>query len=129
MHEFPTWDTGTPYRHCWDSRLLGLVEAAYQAGEHVRSSRMEVVPRTVQVRRHGGDVVQTELPAQSLHVEHASDLRNRVRLIGRLKWTSQQAVLADRLRSELGIDATGAEEKQSRGAVACGRVQDVHLDA
>src|SRR5260370_42058071 len=81
-----------------------------------------------QIWRHGrqeaGAVLAIVGPA---HLD-ACDLGKRVCPVGWLQRTSQKVFFFDRLRTQLRIDAAGAQEEQTPGAAAVGAVNHVRLD-
>jgi hypothetical protein len=106
---------------------LGTVTIASATGQHVRPDRVERVVRAVEVGGHRADPAHAVLAARGLHVQDAGDLRDRVRVVGRLQRAGQQRVLADRLGRVLRVDAGRAEAQQPLHAVLERGVEHVEL--
>ena len=98
-----------------------------QRGQHVGILQSEVVSRAVEVGGHQGDGVEPVLALVSLAHLDAGDFRDGVPLVGRLERAGKQAVLVQRLRCVLRVDAAGTQKRQLAGAVAVGGVDDVVL--
>src|SRR5712664_148568 len=81
-----------------------------------------------QICRHGrqeaGAVLAIVGPA---HLD-AGDFGKRVRPVGWLQRTSQKVFFFDRLRTQLRIDAAGAQEQQALGTPAVSTVDHVRLN-
>ena len=117
-----------PHRHLRRTRHLGGVKAGQQRGRHMAVLGMKVVARTVEIGRHGGDVVGPVLATVGLGELDARDLGDRIPLVGGLEWACQQGVLGNGLRRKLWIDARGAEEQQLLDAHRERGIDDIVLD-
>ena len=73
---------------------------------------MEVVVRSVQVRRHDSDVVRSVLQVEALAHLQSRNLRDGVRFVRIFQRRSEQAVLRHRLRSLPRVDACASQEQQ-----------------
>src|SRR5947207_2018000 len=94
----------------------------------MRELGMETVSRSVQIGRHDAAVVPPELPVETLTELDPSDFGNGIRLIRRLQGAGKQAILPDRLRCKLGIDAGAAQKEQSLNIVVVRRPDQISLD-
>ena len=99
---------------------LCLRHLADQRRQDVRVLGIEVVARTIEIGGHGRQVSGLELPVVGPAHLDAGDLGQRIRTVGGLERPGEQILFLDRLRAELGVDTTGAEEEQAidTGAVA-----------
>ena len=101
---------------------LRVVELPHQRRDDVRAGEVEVVVRTVEVRRHRGDEVVAVLLAVRLAQLDAGDLRDRVGLVRGLERAGQQLLLRHRLGAVARVDAGAAEIQQLLHAVLVRRV-------
>ena len=107
---------------------LRLCYLADQRGQHVRFLRIEVIAWTVEIGGHGRQVTGMELPiVRPAHLD-ACDLGQRIGTVGGLERPGEQILFLDRLRAELGIDATGAQKEQTVDAGAVAGVDHVGLN-
>ena len=94
----------------------------------MRVLRVEIIVRTVEVGRHAGDSIPLMLdPVRLAHLD-PRDLGDGVPLVGGLEWAGEESGFWYGLRSELGVDAGGAEEEEFLDAVSVSGVDHVGLD-
>src|SRR5277367_2217277 len=120
--------SGAPVRHFRRATGFGLVIAADECGQQVRSARGKVVTRPVQVGRHRGDPRQTVLTPDRLYLKDAGNLGDRVCVVRRLKRPGEKRALRDRLGGELRVNAGGAKKQQPRYPGGYSSVEQVDLD-
>lgn len=87
-----------------------------------------VIAGAVEIGRHHTAVVCAVLAVVAFAELDASDLRDCVGLVGGLQGTRKESIFLHGLGNSLGVDATGAEEKEFLDAIAVGRIDDVGLD-
>src|ERR1700679_2060016 len=115
---------GTPYFDKALSSRLRLHNLAHQCRQHMRGLEIEVVMRTVKIRRHRRQVLRPVLTVIGPAHLDPGDLRQRIRPIRRLQRTRQQILLADRLRSQPRIDTARSQKEQPPHARLTARVAD-----
>ena len=94
----------------WAAKLVtAIIFTVLALGEFVADKLPNTPNRTalgpLLVRVVFGGLIGAMLPAISLDQLDPGNLRDRIPLIGRLEWASQQHVLGDRLRRQLRVDA------------------------
>ena len=90
------------------------MEAADQGGQDMRVLGIEVIERPVEVGWHAADEITLVLMAVALAELDACDLGDAVGGVGFFHRAGEQAVLANRDFSGLGVDAGAAEEEELR---------------
>ena len=84
------------------------MEAADQGSHDMAVGGMVVVAWSVEIGRHQADRIKAVLDSQCLAQFDASDLGDRIPLIGGLQWAGKQILLPDRLRTRARVDAAAA---------------------
>ena len=108
--------------------LLRLMEPAHQGRQYVSTLHVEVVPRPVEVGRHGRDeVVAVLLPVRLAELD-TGDLGEGIALVGRLQGPAQQGLLCDRLLSQPRVDARAPQVQQLLDADPVGGLHDRRVD-
>src|SRR5690606_2736963 len=85
-----------------------------QGAEHMAALRVKAVARSVKVGRSCGEIVAAMLVPIGLGKLYASDLSDRVCLVGRLERAGKKSLFPDRLFGKLGVAAARREIKQPR---------------
>ena len=128
MQELPQGGAAAPAGHAGVATLRRFVEAADQCRQYVAVSGVVVVTRPIQIGGHQADGIKAVLQPQRLAELDASDLGDRIPLIGGLQGAREERILSDRLLGELGVDAAAAEKQQPPHAAAPGRFNHMGLD-
>ena len=102
-----------------------LVDPGHQRRQHVARLLIEVVPRSVEVRRHHAHEVAAVLAPAGLAQLDARDLRHGVPLVRRLEGAGEQLGLRDRLPGQARIDAGRRQVHQLLDSDAPGSLDDV----
>jgi hypothetical protein len=89
---------------------------------------IEVVSGTVKVAGHRGQIPGAELAVVGPAHLDTGDLGQSIWTIGGLKGPREQIFFLDRLRAELGIDATGTEEEKPVDAGLIRGIDHIRLD-
>src|SRR5437667_811186 len=95
----------------------------------MRGFQIKIVVWPVKICRHRRNEIRAILARKCLAKFHAGDFRNRIGFIRRLKWSTQQCALRNRLRREFGIDAGTPKKKKLAHAALVRGGDDVVLDA
>ena len=136
MQELAQGGASTPACHAGVAALSCFVETANKDRQHVAVGGVIVVARAIQIGgqlhlrrlRIQSDGIKTVLPAQRLTQLDAGDLGDRIPRVGGLQGPGEQRLLADRLLSELGVDAAAAQKQQTPHPGAPGRFDHIGLD-
>ncbi len=84
VQELPPRRSGAPDDDALRAALLGFVRLAKESRKNVARPQIEIVSRTIKIRRHGRDEITAMLPTISLDHLYACNLGDRVPLVGRL---------------------------------------------
>jgi hypothetical protein len=112
VEELASRRAGAPERDRPRARPAALRELADHRWDHVRAGQIEVVERTIEVRRHRADEVRAVLCAVVIAELDRRDFRDGVRAIRRFERSRQQILLLDRLRRESRVDAARSEVEE-----------------
>jgi hypothetical protein len=107
---------------------LGFVGLADQGGQDVAGLQVVVVAGAVEVGRHDREVARAVLAVVGPAHLDARDLGHGVGAVRGFKGARQQVGFADGLRTFPGIDAAGAQKKETLHARKVCAVDDVGLD-
>jgi hypothetical protein len=128
VEELSARGSGSPDDHLLRARGLGLRRLADQRGQNVRAGEVEVVARAVEVGGHDGEVAGAVLAVVAPAHLDAGDLGNGIGPVGGFERPCEQVLLLDRLGTEPGVDAGGAEEEQALDTGVAAGLDDVGLE-
>lgn len=107
---------------------LRQINLAHHGGHHVAVFQVEVVVRTIKVRRHHSEVVGAILQVVAFAHLEACNLCDGVFLIGVLEFAREEGILLHGLRCVLRVDACRAEEQELLHVVGVGFAEHIALD-
>jgi len=107
---------------------LRQINLAHHGGHHVAVFQVEVVVRTVKVRRHHSEVVGAVLQVIAFAHLEARDLCDGVFLVSVLEFAREEGVLLHWLRGVFRINAGRAEEQEFLYVVGVGFAEHIALD-
>ena len=107
---------------------LCQINLAHHGRHHMAVFQMEVVVRTVKVRRHHGEVVGAILQVVAFAHLETSNLCNGVFLVSVLEFAREEGILLHGLRGVLRVNAGRAEEQELLHVVGVGFAEHVALD-
>src|SRR5262245_46937330 len=85
VQKLPSWRSRSPNDHFVRAGHLGFMSFAYQRRNHMTRGEVEIVARTIKVGGHSRDEVAAILLPIGLAEFEASDFRNGIPFVGRLK--------------------------------------------
>ena len=89
------------------------MELADQGRQEVARLQIEVVPGTVQIRGHEGQILGAILAIEAAAQLDAGDLGDGIGTVGLFQGAGEKVLLLERLRGELGVDAGAAKEDEA----------------
>ena len=107
---------------------LRQVNLAHHSGHHMAIFQVEVVIRTIKVRRHYSEVVGAILQVVAFAHLEARDLCDGVFLVGVLEFAREESILFHRLRGIFRVNASRTEEQELLHVVGVGFAEHVALN-
>src|SRR6266851_7905143 len=128
MKKFPTRGTASPKSHLRHPRNFGLMEPTDHSRNDVRGFQIEVVSRTVEVRRHEADRGESILGMICRRELDSGDLRDRISFICRFQGAGQQGLFFNWLGCQPRINTGGTEKQKSLHTVFPRGMNDIGLN-
>src|SRR5207249_3655043 len=96
--------------------------------QNMRALQIEVVVRSVEIGRDGGNEIRAVLARISLAKFHAGYFSDGISVVGRLERAAQQGAFRNWLRRMLWINARAAKEKKFAHTALIRRLDDAVLN-